>query len=159
MKTKTHFSKTELLKNTIFSIDILIFIVVGSIGLIFIFNTQNFTKTDIIALSTAFLSLVILWTLALFFYRNYVLKDILQQLEKNNYTILDFKLNPTHIEFQKNQQSFVLKIEDMSLRNIDFILEPTDRIPTQNKQKLEGKKESRTYFYNSKVIQKLLDLA
>ncbi|WP_291722519.1 hypothetical protein [Bernardetia sp.] len=159
MKPKTYFSKTELLKNTILSFEVLILIIVGTIGIILIFNKETSTTTDILGLSIAFLILIIIWTLVLFFYRNYVLNDILKQLQKNNFEVLEFTLAPTKIEFQKNQKSYLLTTEDISLRNIDFVLEPTDRVKSKHKQQNSWKRESRTYFYTSKVIQKLLDFA
>ncbi len=159
MKPTTHFSKSELFKNTIFSFEIVVLIIVGIIGLILVYNTESSTQIDILGLSAVFLILVVVWILALFVYRNYVLNDILKQLEKNNFELLDFTLTPTQIEFQKNQKSYLLKTEDISLRNIDFVLEPTNRIKTKHKQNLDWKREARTYFYTSKVTQKLLDFA
>lgn len=159
MKPKTYFSKTELLKKTIFSFEILMLVIVGGISLILIFNTENTTQTDIFGISTVFIILVVLWTCALFLYRNYVLNDIFKQLQKNNFELLEFTLTPTKIEFQKKQKSYLLKTEDISLRNIDFVLEPTDRIKSKHKQQNSWKRESRTYFYTSKVTQKLLDFA
>lgn len=159
MKPETHFSKIELLKNTVFSFEIVVLIIVGIIGLILVANTGDSSQTDILGMSAVFLILLIFWILALFMYRNYVLTDILKQLEKNNFTVLEFKISPTQIEFQKNQQAFILKTEDISLRNIDFVLEPTNRIKTKHKQRNNWKRETRTYFYTSKVIQKLLDFA
>lgn len=159
MKPTSHFSKTELLKKTIFSFEIVVLIIVGIISLILVSNTGDSTQTDILGMSAVFLILLLLWIFALFVYRNYVLNDILKQLEKNNFELLEFTLTPTQIEFKKNKQAFILKTEDISLRNIDFVLEPTNRIKTKHKQRNKWKREARTYFYTSKVIQKLLDFA
>ncbi|PIY13117.1 MAG: hypothetical protein COZ18_00515 [Flexibacter sp. CG_4_10_14_3_um_filter_32_15] len=159
MKPNAKFSKTELLKNTVFSFEILVLIIVGIISLILVYNTDSSTQTDILGMSAVFVILLVLWILALFLYRNYVVNDILKQLQKNNFELLDFTLTPTQIEFQKNQKSYLLKTEDISLRNIDFLLEPTNRIKTKHKQRNTWKRESRTYFYTSKVTQKLLDFA
>lgn len=160
MKPTTHFSKTELLKKTIFSFEVIVLIIVGIISLILVVNTgEDSTQTDILGMSAVFLIILALWIFALFVYRNYVLNDILKQLEKNNFELLDFKIQPTQIEFQKNQKTYILKTEDISLRNIDFVLEPTNRIKTKHKQRNVWKREARTYFYTSKVTQKLLDFA
>jgi len=159
MESKTNFSKTELLKKTVFSFEILLLIIVGIIGLILVFNTGDSNQTNIIGLIAVFLALVVAWILGLFVYKNYVLNDILKQLEKNGFTVLDFTLTPTQIEFQKNQQAFILKTQDISLRNIDFVLEPTNRIKTKHKNRKNWKRESRTYFYTPKVTKKLLDFA
>jgi len=159
MKSKTNFSKTELLKKTVFSFEILMLIIVGIIGLVLVFNTGDSNQTNIIGLIAVFLALVVAWILGLFVYKNYVLNDILKQLEKNGFTVLDFTLTPTQIEFQKNQQAFILKTQDISLRNIDFVLEPTNRIKTKHKNRKNWKRESRTYFYTPKVTKKLLDFA
>lgn len=159
MKPSAKFSKTELFKNTVFSFEILVLIIVGIISLILVYNTESSTQTDVLGMSAVFVILLVLWILALFAYRNYVLNDILKQLQKNNFELLDFTLTPTQIEFQKNQKSYLLKTEDISLRNIDFVLEPTNRIKTKHKQRNNWKRESRTYFYTSKVTQKLLDFA
>jgi len=159
MKPNAKFSKTELLKNTVFSFEILVLIIVGIISLILVYNTDSSTQTDILGMSAVFVILLVLWILALFLYRNYVVNDILKQLQRNNFELLDFTLTPTQIEFQKNQKSYLLKTEDISLRNIDFLLEPTNRIKTKHKQRNTWKRESRTYFYTSKVTQKLLDFA
>jgi hypothetical protein len=160
MRPNTKFSQTELLKKTAFSFEILVLIIVGIVGLILVLNTgDSSTQTNIFGLIAVFLTVVVAWILALFLYKNYVLSDILKQLEKNNFTVLDFSLTPTQIEFQKNQQAFILKTEDISLRNIDFVLEPTGRIKTKHKQRNNWKRETRTYFYTPKVTQKLLDFA
>ncbi|AFM05142.1 hypothetical protein Fleli_2789 [Bernardetia litoralis DSM 6794] len=158
MKPNIHFSKTELLKKTVFSFEIAVLIIVGIIGLILVFNAgDDSNQTNILGLISVFLVVIVAWILALFVYRNYVLNDILKQLEKNNFVILEFTLSPTKIEFQKQQQAFILKTEDISLRNIDFVLEPTNRIKTKHKNRNKWKREARTYFYTPKVTQKLLD--
>ncbi len=159
MESKTHFSKIELLKKTVFSFEILMLIIVGIIGLILLFNTESSVKRDIFGLISVFAALVVGWIIGLFAYRNYVLNDILKQLQKNDYTVLDFTLTPTQIEFQKNQQAFILKTDDISLKSIDFVFEPTNRIKTKHKSRNKWKRESRTYFYTPKVTKKLLDFA
>ncbi|WP_375562078.1 hypothetical protein ACE193_05890 [Bernardetia sp. OM2101] len=159
MKPNAKFSKIELFKNTILSYEIIVLIIVGVIGLVLVFNTGDATQTDMLGMIAVFIILLVLWIFVLFVYRNYVLNDILKQLEKNNFELLEFTLNPVQIEFQKQQQAFMLKTEDISLRNIDFAVEPTNRIKTKHKQRNNWKREVRTYFYTSKVTQKLLDFA
>jgi len=92
MKPNAKFSKTELLKNTVFSFEILVLIIVGIISLILVYNTDSSTQTDILGMSAVFVILLVLWILALFLYRNYVVNDILKQLQKNNFELLDFTL-------------------------------------------------------------------
>jgi len=152
-------SKLGLLKKTILSFEV-IFFIFFTIGFSFFiyFKNSNGNAKDIGSIILLFSCMLFLWIVVLYFYSLSSLKKIVSIIQNEGFTISDSILNPSKIEFSKNQKQFVLKVDSFSFRGTSLSVEPKNYETISEKNKNSNqKKELYTRYQSINELKSILE--